>query len=563
MPAILEAWRAGLFRRDRITSDLAAGAVVGVVALPLAMAFAIASGAKPEQGLYTALLAGLLVTLLGGSRVQIAGPTGAFAVLLVTITAKFGFAGLQIITLMAGLILVVLGLSRLGAVIRYMPESVVLGFTAGIAVVIWVGQWQNFFGLPAVEGTSLLEKLPGLVRALPQLDLATTLIGVASLAVLVLWPKIPVLGKVPAPMVALLAGTAAVAVWQPASVATIGSVFGGIPSGLPHFTPPHLSMAQVPELVQPAIAIALLGAIESLLSATVADGLIGTKHDPNQELVGQGIANVGASLFGGFAATGAIARTATSVRHGGRSPIAGLSHAATIALVLLVLAPLANNVPLTTLAAILFVVAWDMSQLARVARIARRAPRSDVGVMFATMALAIFADLSIAVEVGVILALLNFLRRMIATVEVRALPAEEFASHIAEDPGYRPGSGISADAAELRLPEGIIVYTVDGPFFFGAAEQFESALLHSDSDPHAVIIKLARVPFIDLTGLVALRDVVGALRKRGVRVYLCDALPAVEERLRGDDLLGEDGAPASLTLGAAVMLAEEADSSGS
>lgn len=525
MPAIIEAWRAGLLRRASISRNILAGIVVGVVALPLAMAFAIASGVPPQAGLYTALVAGVIVALLGGTRVQIAGPTGAFAVLLFGVTATYGIAGLQIVTLAAGAILVLLGLARLGGVIRFIPESVILGFTAGIAVVIWVGQWGNFFGLPAVGGVTLIEKLPHLVAALPGLDPATTALGVASLLVVALWSKVPVVGKVPAPIVALVGGTVFVALWHPASIATIGSVFGGIPRGLPPITLPHLTWNTVLPLLRPAFAVALLGAIESLLSATVADGMIGTKHDPNQELVGQGVANIGAALLGGFAATGAIARTATSIRHGGNSPLAGLVHAAVVALVLVAFAPLASFVPLTTLAAVLFVVAFDMSQIARIARVARRAPRSDVAIMFVTLGLAALTDISLAVEVGVILALLNFFRRMVAAVDVREFDAEQIAERL---------DGVAPE----EVPDGILVYSVDGPFFFGAVEQFESALLHSDTDPEAVVLKLVNVPFIDLTGLVALKDAVQALKKRGVRVALCGASTSVAALLERADVHG-------------------------
>ncbi len=539
MPAILEAWRAGLIRRDSLVRNVLAGVVVGVVALPLAMAFAIASGALPQQGLYTALVAGLLVTLLGGTRVQIAGPTGAFAILLLSVTTKYGFAGLQVVTLMAGVLLLLLGLSRLGAMIRFIPESVILGFTAGIAVVIFVGQLENFFGLPKVAGDGLFTKLPALIAALPQLDPTTTVLGIVSLLVVALWSRIPVVGKVPGPMVALAGATAAVAIWHPAGVATIGSVFGGIPRGLPPLTIPHLALGSMAELLQPAIAVAMLGAIESLLSATVADGMLGTRHDPNQELVGQGIANIGTSFFGGFAATGAIARTATSIRHGGDSPVAGIAHAATIVLFLLVLAPLAVFVPLTTLAAILFVVAFNMSQMGRVARTAARAPRMDVAIMFVTLLLAVFADISIAVEVGVILSLLNFFRRMTGAVEVRMLADDELAGRL------------SAEQA-ARIPEGVLVYSVDGPFFFGAIEEFESALVHTDTVPDAIIIKLANVPFIDLSGLVALKDAIDALEKRGVTVALCGANSEVAAMLERGEIQGTTGAPASVTLSEAL-----------
>lgn len=539
MPSIIEAWRAGLFRRDTILRNISAGVVVGVVALPLAMAFAIAAGAKPQQGLYTALVAGLIVTLFGGTRVQIAGPTGAFAVLLFGVTAKYGLAGLQVVTLMAGAMLLLLGLSKLGGMIRFIPESVVLGFTAGIAIVIWLGQWENFFGLPKVSGASLYEKLPRLLDALPHLQPMTTVMGVASLLVVVLWPRIPVVGRVPGPMVALAGATIAIAVFHPPGIATIGSVFGGIPRGLPPLAIPHLTFGAVLELMQPAVAVALLGAIESLLSATVADGMMGTKHDPDQELVGQGIANMGAALFGGFAATGGIARTATSIRHGGDSPIAGIAHAATVVLVLLVLAPLAFYVPLTTLAAILFVVAFNMSQTSRILRVARRAPRSDVAIMLVTLALSVFADISIAVEVGVILALLNFFRRMTSAVEVRSLNDEELASRL------------PAEQAE-GVPEGVLVYTVEGPFFFGAVEEFERALLHTDTDPIAIVLKLVNVPFIDLTGLATLKNAVEALDKRNVIVALCCANLDVAERLERAHVAGTVPMPPTATLSDAV-----------
>lgn len=543
MPAILEAWRAGLIRRDNLIGNIVAGAVVGVVAIPLAMAFAIASGAKPEQGLYTALVAGLLVTLFGGSRVQIAGPTGAFAVLLVGITGKYGFAGLQVVTLMAGAMLLLFGLAKLGSVIRFIPESVIMGFTAGIAVVIWVGQWENFLGLSKVKAETFGERLVALVGALPHLHPATALLGVASVLVIVLWPRIPVLGAIPGPLVALVGGTAFVAIAHPAGVATIGSAFGGIPRGLPPLTVPHVTLATVTQLVQPAFAIALLGAIESLLSATVADGMAGTRHDSNQELVGQGLANMSAAIFGGFAATGAIARTATNIRHGGTSPVAGVTHAVVIVLVLVALAPLAASVPLATLAAILFVVAFNMSDIGRIVRAVRRAPRSDVAVMLVTLGLTIFTDLVIAVEVGVILAMLNFFRRMTAAVTVREIADDELADHV---------EGEEAPA----VPEGVLLYTIDGPFFFGAVEQFESALLHTGTDPRAVVLSMARVPFIDLTGLAALREAVERLERRGVRVVLCCASRTVSDVLAKADLAGTEGLPASVDLAAGLARLE-------
>ncbi|NTU70856.1 MAG: STAS domain-containing protein [Coriobacteriia bacterium] len=541
MPAFIEAWRSGALTSDSALRNIAAGIVVGVVALPLAMAFAIASGAAPVQGLYTALVAGLVVTLIGGSRVQIAGPTGAFAVLLFGVTAKYGIAGLQIVTILAGALLVLLGISKLGGMVRYIPESVVLGFTAGIAVVIWVGQWPAFLGLPAVGGVALYEKLPALLGVLPQLDPMTTALGVASLLIVVLWPRIPVLGQVPSPMVALVGATLVVAFVQPDGVATIGSAFGGIPRGLPPLTLPHLTMSTVVDLLQPAVAVAILGAIESLLSATVADGMIGTKHDPNQELIGQGVANVAAGLLGGFAATGAVARTATNVRHGGTTPVAGLAHAAVVLLFLVVLAPLAVYVPLTALSAVLFVVAFNMSQLGRVARMVRRAPRSDAAIMLVTMLLAVFADVSVAVEVGVMLAMLNFFRRMTASVQVRELSESDVSARVA----------VGGDS-EAVLPPGVIVYAIDGPFFFGAVEAFENALATTGSDPRALILKFVAVPFVDMTGLIALKDAVDSLEKRGIHVALCGANEDVASRLARAEIAATVDVPVTATLSEAV-----------
>lgn len=539
MTAIKEAWRAGLLGRDNWLRNLTAGVVVGIVAVPLAMAFAIASGAKPEQGLYTAIVAGLVVSLFGGSRVQIAGPTGAFAVLLFGITAKYGFSGLQIATMLAGAMLLLFGLLKLGSVIRFIPESVILGFTAGIAVVIWVGQWQAFFGLPPVDAQRFGEKLLGLLRSLPSLDPATTAIGVVSVLIIVLWPKLPWVGRLPSPLIALVVATVAQSVMQIDTVATIGTAFGGIPRGLPALSIPDVTMPTVVALIRPAFAIALLGAIESLLSATVADGMTGTRHDSNQELVGQGLANMASGVFGGFAATGAIARTATNARNGGNSPLAGIFHAIFLALVLLVLAPLGVNVPLSALAAILFVVAFNMSDIRHVVTTARRAPRSDVAVMLITLGLTIFADIVVAVEVGVVLAMVNFLRRMAESVEVRQLDSEEILGQFTADAGS-------------ALPDGMLVYTIDGPFFFGAIEQFEAALVHTNTVPEVLVLNLSRVPFIDLTGLASLREAIETLDKRQVEVVLCCARPEVTAKLSRDGIGVGLLTPANATLAQVV-----------
>jgi SulP family sulfate permease len=521
--AIREAWRAGLLGKENWARNLGAGLVVGIVAVPLAMAFAIASGAKPEQGLYTAIVAGLIVTLFGGSRVQIAGPTGAFAVLLASITAEYGFVGLQVATMLAGVMLLGFGLARLGGIIRFIPESVILGFTAGIAVVIWVGQWQAFFGLPPTEATGFAQKTLALLRSLPQLDPATTAIGVACVLLIAFWPKTKAASTIPSPLVALVAATVLQSVLQIPTVETIGTAFGGIPRGLPHLQLSPVSLDMVVALLRPAFAIALLGAIESLLSATVADGMIGTRHDANQELIAQGLANMGSGALGGFAATGAIARTATNVRHGGNSPLAGLVHAAVVVLVLVALAPLAYNVPMTALAAILFVVAFNMSDIRHVVRTATRAPRSDVAVMIVTLVLTVFFDLVLAVEVGVALAMVNFLRRMSRTVEVRQVEGHELEA--CPDLEGAP-----------EVPDGMLVYTIEGPFFFGAIEQFEAALVHTHTVPDTLVLNLARVPFVDLSGLASLREAIETLRKRGVEVVICNANERVARKLTRDGI---------------------------
>lgn len=518
MIAITEAIRAGLFQRGKLLPNVIAGLVVGVVALPLSMAFAIASGARPEQGLYTAIIGGLLVAVLGGSRVQIAGPTGAFIVVLAGIAGKYGIDGLQLATLMAGCMLVLLGLARMGAVIKFIPAPVIVGFTAGIGVIIFVGQWKDFFGLPAVTGAHFHEKFWHLLQALPHLHPVTTALALFSLLLVVYSSRVALLRRIPGPLTAMVAATLIQAICKFDGVATIGSAFGGIPQGLPHFALPSISLGRVLELLGPAFTIAMLGAIESLLSAVVADGMAGTRHDSNQELVGQGLANILSPLFGGFAATGAIARTATNIRNGGTSPLAGIVHSVTLVAVLIMLAPLAQDIPLAALAAILFVVAWNMSEARHFVHMVRRAPRADVVILLITFILTVFADLVVAVNIGVIIAILHFLRRMAATVEVQLLSEHDLKLELAS-------MGLNA------IPPGVLAYEIAGPFFFGAVEQFERVLLQTHADPQTLILRLRQVPFMDITGLQTLEEVIGKLQKRGVRVLLCEANARVQGKL--------------------------------
>lgn len=525
MIAVLEAARAGLFKRDQWTRNIVAGVIVGVVALPLAMAFAIASGVKPEQGIYTAIVAGIAVSLFGGTRTQIAGPTGAFVVILAGVTAQYGVDGLLLATCMAGVILIMLGVANFGGVLRFIPDPVIAGFTAGIGVIIWVGQWKDFFGLPAVGGGHFHEKLWHLLQALPGLHPATTLLALLSLLLAIYAPRLPGCSRVPGPLIAMLVATAIQATFQFDGVATIASAFGEIPRGVPHLVVPAVTFDRLVTLVPAAFTIAMLGAIESLLSAAVADGMAGTRHNSNQELIGQGIANVVTPFFGGFAATGAIARTATNYRNGASGPLAGVVHSLTLLLILLALAPLAGRVPLAALAAILFFVAWNMSEARHFLRMVRRAPRPDVAILLITFVLTVFTDLVVAVNVGVILAMLLFLRRMAASVEVRV---EDGELHTSLPGGSHP-----------PLPADVMIYSIEGPFFFGAVESWERTLGRTKTDPRCIVIQLAHVPFMDITGIQALEEATENLERRGVRVLICEARPNVLAKLTRAGLVGE------------------------
>ena len=529
MIAVLEAHRAGLFARVHWLPNLIAGLVVGIVALPLAMAFAIASGARPEQGIYTAIIGGGLISIFGGSRLQIAGPTGAFIAILAGITAKYGIAGLQVATLMSGVMLLLMGLARMGGVIKFIPAPVVVGFTAGIGVIIFVGQWSEFFGLPKPVGEHYHEKLWHLLQSLLNTHLSTLSFALLGLLLVLLTPKIKHLARVPGPLVAMIVVTLLQMILHMPGVATIGSAFGGIPTGLPTFVVPEMSVPQIITLIGPAFTIAMLGAIEALLSAVVADGMSGTKHDSNQELIGQGLANIAVPFFGGFAATGAIARTATNIRNGATSPLAGIMHAITLIAVLLFLAPLASDIPLAVLAAILFVVAWNMSEVKHFAHLLKTAPIADRLILLITFVLTVFADLVVAVNVGMILAILHFLRRMSDAVETLPVDETELHTELARH-------GIQ------HLPPDLLVYEIAGPMFFGAVENFEQALVQTQADPKILIIRLRRVPFMDITGIQVLEEVMQKLRLRGIRVMLCEANERVLAKLQRAGVINEGSA---------------------
>jgi SulP family sulfate permease len=538
MIALLQARVDGLLGRGHIRNNVIAGVVVGVVALPLAMAFAIASGARPEQGLYTAIIAGLMTSIFGGTRLQVSGPTGAFIAVLSIITAQHGFAGLQIATLMAGVILVVFGVARFGAVIKFIPTPVIVGFTAGIGVIIFVGQWKDFLGLhPAASGLRFHEKLWALINAVPSLNGATAGLGLLGLAVLIGGARY--IKRIPAPLLAVLVVTGVQLLCRFPGVETIGSAFGGIPRRLPTFSLPSLDFARVLSLVGPAFTIALLGSIESLLSAVVADGMAGTRSDSNQELIGQGIANIVAPLFGGFAATGAIARTATSIRSGATSPLAGIVHSVFLILVILLLAPLASAIPLCVLAAVLFVVAWNMSELPHLVRLVRGAPKVDVGILLLTFLLTVFVDLVVAVNVGVILAALFFMRRMAESVSV--------------EQQVEPTPDLSGAAHR-----GIVIYSIDGPFFFGVAEKLARTLKHIQRPATTLILRMSEVPFVDATGMFALGEMIADFRRDDAVVLLVEVRPNVRQKLMRSGVIASLGEANVLdTLAQALARAQE------
>ena len=510
-PKLITVFREGYSRRQLI-SDLGAGLVVGVVALPLASAFAIASGVTPEKGLYTAIIAGFLISLLGGSRVQIGGPTGAFVVIVAGIVGQYGIAGLTIATIMAGLMLIGLGLARLGGVIKFIPYPIVIGFTAGIAVIIFSGQVRDLLGLEmATVPAEFFSKWVAFARAAGSINPQAVAISAASLVTLVFWPRIA--PRIPAPFLVLVLATAVVAVAN-LPVETIGSRFGQLDFSLPSPSFPAIDEATLVRLVGPAITIALLGAIESLLTAVVADGMIGGRHRSNTELIAQGVANVVTPIFGGIPATGAIARTATNIKNGGRTPVAGIVHALTLLAITLFAAPFAARIPLAALAAILVIVAWHMSEARTFVSELRTAPRSDSAVMVTTFLLTVLVDLTVALAVGMVLAAFLFMRRMAETSSVRAISREMLDQEEADAP--------PETVARWRglVPRGVEVYDINGPFFFGAAESFTQALQQVSRKPKAIILDLEGVPAMDSTGLRALTIIVERKRKENVPVFL-------------------------------------------
>ena len=534
----------------QLVTEIQAGIVVGIVAIPLALAFAIASGVPPERGLVTAAVAGFLISFLGGSRVQIGGPTGAFVVIVYGIVQKYGLDGLTICTVLAGILLVAMGLARFGGAIKFIPYPVVTGFTSGIAVIIFSSQIKDLLGLRmGAVPAPFVAKWEALGAHLRTASPAAVGVSAFSLLVLLAWPKVS--RKIPGPIVAILLASAGVAALG-LPVETIGSRFGEIRAAIPAPSLPRITLERVRELFSPAVTVALLASIESLLSAVVADGMIGSRHKSNVELVGQGIANVASGLFGGMPATGAIARTATNVKNGGRTPVAGMVHAATVLLVLVFLGQWARYIPMATLAAILAVVAYHMSEWRAFAHLFRT-PKSDVAVLLTTFFLTVLIDLTIAVQVGVVLAAFLFIKRMADVTNVGAVTQE------LTDAPDGTMDGDAEGVARRHIPPGVEVYEVNGPFFFGAADKIKDVLHFVARKPRVFVLRMRNVPAIDASGIRVLDDLFQSFRHRGIRFVIAGihAQPLVAlDRAGKLDAYGRNNIVATLDEALAVARAE-------
>ena len=498
------------YNRKQFSKDVMAGIIVGIVALPLAIAFAIASGVGPEKGLITAVIAGFIVSAMGGSRVQIGGPTGAFIVIVYGIVQMYGVNGLIIATLMAGIMLIIMGFARLGAVIKFIPHSLIIGFTSGIAVIIFSSQIKDFFGLTmGAVPADFLEKWRDYFLNMQSINIYAAVIGILTIAIIMLWPRIT--QKVPGSLVAILAATVAVQVFH-IPVETIGSRFGDISSSFPAPSIPYVDWAIIQNLMLPAFTIAMLCAIESLLSAVVADGMIGGNHKSNMELVAQGTANVFSALFGGIPATGAIARTATNVKNGGRTPVAGIVHAITLLIILLFVGKWASYIPLANLAGILVVIAYNMSEW-RNFRSILKGPKGDIAVMVITFLLTVLIDLTVAIQIGMVLAVFLFMRKMIRTSNVSVFAQEDI-----EDNEF----GYDLVDGEYQVPKDVEVFEIIGPLFFGSAFKFKDAMRYIKKHPKILIIRMRHVPMIDATGIQTLKDVIEQASKEHTKIILSE-----------------------------------------
>jgi len=526
------------YNKEKFASDLMAGLIVGIVALPLAIAFGIASGVSPSQGILTAIIGGFLVSALGGSRVQIGGPTGAFIVIIYGIVAnpELGLSGLMVATMLAGLFLIILGVCRLGTIIKFIPYPIVVGFTSGIAVTIFTTQIKDLLGL-SIEGklpADFISKWIVYIQSIGTIDWLTSLVGIGSILLIALTPKVS--KKIPGSLVAIILMTL-VAYFLNAQTAlrvtTIGDQFGEIKATIPPLSVPDLTWEGVKSLFPTAMVIAVLGAIESLLSATVADGVCGDHHNSNQELIGQGVANLCTPLFGGIPCTGAIARTMTNINNGGRTPVAGIVHAVVLLIIFLVLMPLAAYIPMSCLAGVLVVVAYNMSGWRTFLQLMKN-PKSDIIVLFITFLLTVIFDLTVAIEVGLLIACLLFMRRMAETTQIKVI-ADEI------DPNEETDAIVHEE--HLTIPAGVEVYEINGPYFFGIANKFEELMTAMDDHPTVRVIRMRRVPFIDSTGIHNLQNLCEMSHREGTHIVLSGVTPNVYAVLEHNGfckLLGKD-----------------------
>ena len=532
-PALLKSLRR--YNKEMFMADLMAGIIVGIVALPLAIAFGIASGVSPEKGIITAIVAGFAISAFGGSKVQIGGPTGAFIVIIYGIIQQYGLEGLTIATILAGIFLILLGVFHLGTIIKYIPYPIVVGFTSGIALTIFTTQIKDLFGLEITDvPADFMAKWGVYFQHFHTIDWWSTGVGLLSVAIIALTPKFS--KKIPGSLIAIVVMTIAAYLLKMyggiTSIETIGDRFT-INSTLPDAEMPNMTWETIKKLISPAITIAVLGAIESLLSATVADGVTGDHHDSNQELVGQGIANIVTPMFGGIPATGAIARTMTNINNGGRTPIAGIIHAAMLLLIFLFLMPLAQYIPMACLAGVLVIVSYNMSEWRTFKQLLKN-PKSDITVLLITFILTVIFDLTIAIEVGLVIACLLFMRRMAETTQVSVITDEI-------DPNAE--SDVEIHEEHLTVPEGVEVYEINGPYFFGVANRFEEVMQQMGDRPKVRIIRMRKVPFIDSTGIHNLTNFCEICQREGIHIILSGVNEKVHKVLQKSkfyDIIGKD-----------------------
>ena len=518
------------FSKEQFFKDLIAGIIVAIIALPLSIALGISSGVSPEKGLITAIIAGFIISLLGGSRVQIGGPTGAFVVIVFGIIQNHGVDGLIIATFMAGIILVLFGLLRFGSLIKYIPYPITVGFTSGIAVTLFSTQVKDFLGLSMTKTPSeFIPKWEAYISHMNTTNLYTLAIGLLALIILIFWPKIN--KKIPGSLIALIVTTLIVFIFN-LPVATIGSQFGKISSNIPMPHIPNLNLNTLKALIGPAFTIALLGGIESLLSAVVSDGMIGDKHNSNAELIAQGIANMGSSLFGGIPATGAIARTAANVKNGGRTPISGIVHSITLLLIMLVFMPLAKFIPLTTLSAILIIVSYNMSEW-RTFKAILKAPKSDIAILLTTFFLTVLFDLVIAIGIGMVVSMCLFMRRVATSIEVNELNESDCSDK----------SNIDTDMENLKVGENVLVYDIRGHLFFGAVDTFMNTMKEINDDAKVLVLRIRRTKTLDVTGYKQIKNIALSCKSRNMTLIISESQeqPKKVTRLMGFiDTLGED-----------------------